>query len=54
MLNRVFNKGSIRIVDAENGKHLVLKNNPDSEKLIGRPIRIILQNGENIPEFEEV
>lgn len=42
------------IVTASRGSYLKLKSEEDSEKLIGRPERIIFSNSKEIPEFEEV
>ena len=41
----------VTIVTAERNKFLKLKDN--DENIIGKPIRIIFSNTENIPEFEE-
>ena len=43
----------VTIVTAERNRFLKLKDNEDSVNLIGKPIRIIFSNTENIPEFEE-
>ena len=43
----------VTIVTAEDNKYLKLKNNEDSEKIIGKPIRMIFSNTDIIPEFEE-
>lgn len=43
----------ITIVTVEPTKYLVLKNVENSEELIGKPKRIILDNTGVIPEFEE-
>ena len=42
----------VTIIDASRGKYLALKNNK-SEEIIGKPIRIVLDNSTEVPEFEE-
>lgn len=44
---------SITIVTADEGKYLKLKNKEESESIIGKPMRLILSNKGDIPEFEE-
>jgi CMP-N-acetylneuraminic acid synthetase len=41
------------VIDADEGKYLVVANNPHSENFIGRPKRIVLDKTGVIPEFEE-
>lgn len=41
------------IVTAKRGTFLKLKENAESEAIIGRPERIIFSNSVEIPEFEE-
>lgn len=43
----------VTIVTAERNRFLKLKGNENSINLIGKPIRIIFSNTENMPEFEE-
>lgn len=49
MTKHSYNKNTITIVEAEKGKYLVPKN----VEQIGKPIQIIFDNSEEIPEFEE-
>jgi len=44
----------VTIVTATRENYLKLKNIDNSEELIGKPARIILDNSGKIPEFEEV
>ena len=44
---------TVTTITADDGKYLILKNTENSEELIGKPVRIILNNSEFIPEFEE-
>lgn len=41
------------VITADKGNYLRLKDKKDSEKLIGKPERIIFNNSDIIPEFEE-
>ena len=41
------------IITAEPKHYLILKNMENSEELIGKPVRIILDKDGLIPEFEE-
>lgn len=41
------------VITADKNKYLKLKENEESENIIGRPVRIILSNSKEIPEFEE-
>lgn len=44
---------SVTIITADEGKYLKLKNKEESESIIGKPMRLILSNKGDIPEFEE-
>lgn len=50
---REYGKGKVILVIAEKGKYLALKGIENSEELIGKPIRITLEQPGIIPEFEE-
>lgn len=41
------------LVTADKNKFLILKDTDNSEKLIGKPVRMIFDNSGTIPEFEE-
>lgn len=45
--------GRVTIITTTLDKYLALKNFDDSEKIIGKPKRIILGNDGRIPEFIE-
>ena len=44
----------VTIITATRGSYLRLKDIENSEELIGKPERIILNNTGKIPEFEEI
>lgn len=52
MFKHEFN--TVTIITADRDKYLKLVNVDNSEEIIGKPERIILNNKGNIPEFEEV
>jgi hypothetical protein len=43
----------IVIIDAEPGKYLAIPRLSKSERLLGRPERIVIKDTGHIPEFEE-
>lgn len=43
----------ITVIDADPDKYLVIPGEENSERLIGKPERIVLKNTGIIPEFEE-
>lgn len=45
---------NVTMIVAERGKYLRLVGVDNSEELIGKPERMVLNNLGNIPEFEEV
>lgn len=45
---------NVTIVTADRGKYLKLVGVDNSEELIGRPERILLNNTGKVPEFEEI
>lgn len=52
MRKHAYNKNTITIVEADEGKYLVLKDLPEDVNF-GRPTRIIFDNSAEVPEFEE-
>lgn len=50
-----FNKNTITIIEADDGKYLVPKNIPEELNTIemGKPIKVIYDNTGVVPEFEE-
>lgn len=53
MRKHEFAKGIALVVIADEGKYLALKNVENSEELIGRPTRVMLEKAGIVPEFEE-
>lgn len=50
-----FNKNTITIIEADEGKYLVPKNIPVESDIakMGKPIKVIYDNTGVVPEFEE-
>ena len=43
----------VTVITADTNKYLALKHMENSEEIIGKPVRLILENTGIIPEFEE-
>lgn len=53
MTRNEYNNGTIIVIKADKNKYLALRGRNNSVDLIGKPIQLMYNNKDNIPDLEE-